>query len=163
MSIKIIYYRTISNNHKPALLALVIIKTQWNIELYWREISSHHENSININAPCKYVWSLSSIGQLPRVSGKDPERKEWTSVFETFFVCLFFWANFLIFTAGRRAGPRGNWPTPSCIQRGSREDRVDFSFWNVLCLSVCVFFVGKFSHFPLSTFSFYTVQYRRVQ
>ena len=23
------------------------------------------------------------IGQLPRVSGKDPERKEWTSVFET--------------------------------------------------------------------------------
>ena len=46
------------------------------------------------------IWSITlvnAIGQLPRVSGKDPERKEWTSVFETFFVCLFFWANFLIF------------------------------------------------------------------
>ena len=37
------------------------------------------------------------VGQLPRVSGKDPERKEWTSVFETLILCSLSWANFLIF------------------------------------------------------------------
>ena len=36
----------------------------------------------------------------------DPQGIRVASVIE-FSVCL-FWANFLIFTAGRRAGPRGN-------------------------------------------------------
>ena len=49
-----------------------------------------------------FVWPLlENIGQLPRVSGKDPERKEWTQLLKRVFfiysllVCL--WANFLIF------------------------------------------------------------------
>ena len=33
------------------------------------------------------------------------------------------------------AAVRKYWPTPSCIRKGSREERVDFSFWNV-----CLFF-----------------------
>ena len=40
------------------------------------------------------------IGQLPRVSGKDPERKEWTQLLKRLFIYLFFVclsANFLIF------------------------------------------------------------------
>ena len=37
------------------------------------------------------------IGQLPRVSGKDPERKEWTQLLKRLLVlCSLFWANFLI-------------------------------------------------------------------
>ena len=45
------------------------------------------------------VQYRTGIGQLPRVSGKDPERKEWTSVFETLVLCLSVClsANFLIF------------------------------------------------------------------
>ena len=45
----------------------------------------------------KYCYEVTLIGQLPRVSGKDPERKEWTSVFETVVPCLSvcLWANFL--------------------------------------------------------------------
>ena len=42
-----------------------------------------------------------SVGQLPRVSGKDPERKEWTQLLKRLFTC---------------------WPTPSCIRRGSIEE-----------------------------------------
>ena len=38
--------------YASALLALVIIKTRQNIELYWQEVGSHDENSININASC---------------------------------------------------------------------------------------------------------------
>ena len=37
------------------------------------------------------------IGQLPRVSGKDPERKEWTQLLKRSFCVLCMWANFLIF------------------------------------------------------------------
>ena len=40
------------------------------------------------------------VGQLPRVSGKDPERKEWTQLLKRLFIyllVLYLWANFLIF------------------------------------------------------------------
>merc|ERR1711873_303922 len=55
--------------------------------------------------------------------------------------------------------PSFYWPAPSSIQRGLE--------WTQLLkrLIVCLFFVCKqiFSFFPLSSSSFYTVQYRRVQ
>ena len=50
------------------------------------------------------------------------------------------------------------WPTPSCIQRGSREDRVDFSFWNVLCLSVCLVWANFLFFIQYSTEEYSTVQ-----
>merc|ERR1712243_435840 len=41
-----------------------------------------------------FIISISKgIGQLPRVSGKDPERKEWTSVFETLVLCSVFFVS----------------------------------------------------------------------
>ena len=60
------------------------------------------------------------IGQLPRVSGEDPERNRVDSVFETFVLCS---------------------------------------------LSVCLFFVCKFSHFPSFNllFLYSTVQKSAVQ
>ena len=90
------------------------------------------------------------------------------------------------------AAVRKYWPTPSSIQRGSREDRVDSVFetlensllansldypqrmrieWTQLLkrLFTCVFFiyllVGKFSHFPSFSllFLYSTVQKSAVQ
>ena len=91
---------------------------------------SKHVNTTNDRSEyvicCSYInryisningrYTIHIIGQLPRVSGKDPERIRVDSVIET-FTCVF------------------------CV----------------LCLS------SNFLIFPLSAFSFYTVQYRRVQ
>ena len=84
--------------------------------------------------PYSYVQLL-TIGQLPRVSTED----RVVSVFET--------------SVGQ-------------LPRVSTEDRVVSVFETSVCLSVCSLSVlcqQIFSFFPLSSFSFYTVQYRRVQ
>ena len=88
------------------------------------------------------MWHCPSIiGPLPRVSTED---FRVVSVFET-----------LILLASSLEYPE--------------RIRVDSVVEMFVCLSVCLFFVCLlvclqiFSFFPLSSFSFYTVQYRRVQ
>merc|ERR1712082_511876 len=119
----------------------------------------------------------SIIGQLPRVSTED----RVVSVFEP-CVCLFFVlclivclsANFLIFpsfillflysTVQKSAVQYSYWPTPSSIHRGLEWPQclnrlLDCSLFFV-CLLACQ---QIFSFLPLSSFSFYTVQYSKVQ
>merc|ERR1712239_2415 len=50
---------------------------------------------------------------------------------------------------------KGSWPAPSSIQRGLK--------WTQLLKRLFLACHQIFSFFPLSSFSFYTVQYRRVQ
>ena len=68
----------------------------------------------------------SSVGQLPRVSGKDPERIRVDSVVETFIGQL----------------PRVSGEDPERI-------RVDSVFETFISLCVCSFLVSKFSNFSL--------------
>ena len=101
-------------------------------------------NSLDYPQRMRIEWSQCSnsvsVGQLPRVSGKDPERIRVDSVVETFIGQL----------------PRVSGKDPERI-------RVD----SVIETCTCVFFVlclwANFLIFPLSAFSFYTVQYRGVQ
>ena len=79
-----------------------------------------------------------TIGQLPRLSGEDPERNRVDSVFETSVLY---------------------WPTPSSIQRGSREDRVDSVFETlVLCLFVSLSANFLISFFQPSLFIQYSTE-----
>ena len=88
---------------------------------------------------------------------------EWTSVFETSVLCSLLvgkFSNFIQYSTEEYSTVQvlaNSLVYPERIQRG--KSGLQF----LKRLSVCLFvLLGKFSHFPLSTFSFYTVQYRRV-
>merc|ERR1712240_436880 len=80
--------------------------------------------------------------------------------------CSLVSSNFLIFpsfilfflysTVQKSAVQYSYWPAPSIIQRGLEWTQLLKRLFSVLCQQI-------FSFFPLSSFSFYTVQYRRVQ
>ena len=98
-----------------------------------------------------------TIGQLPRVSGEDPERIRVDSVVETFDCLLDCSLSVLLFFAFYLLARSPEYP---------QRIRVALVFEPFICLIVlCLFFDCQqiFSFFPLSFFSFYTVQYRRVQ
>ena len=122
-----------------SILKLILPRCYW-----FTDTGTYYIQSILLYPSCLDILALitllnlskyiSIVGQLPRVSGKDPERKEWTSVFETFFILCSLSANFLFL-----------YSTDTNFHY--------FSFWNV-----CVFLI-----LCRQIFSFYTVQYGRVQ
>ena len=100
---------------------------------------------------------------------------EWTSVFETLVLCvsvcsfgqIFSFSSFnllFLYSTVQKSVVQYRYLLanslvyPERIQRG-----IEWTQFLKRVFFILYLLVGKFSHFPLSAFSFYTVQYIRVQ